>query len=62
MIFIACAMVRNFVTFSANGYVEWIKWAAVFSLGVIAVIIINSLLFDRKTIQELAGILKNRKI
>lgn len=62
VIFIACAMVRNFVTFSANGYVEWIKWAAVFSLGVIAVIIINSLLFDRKTIQELAGILKNRKI
>ena len=62
LIISVCAMISNNLRITINGYIDWIKWSILFSLIIILVIIINSLLFDLKTIRRLLGILKKRKL
>lgn len=59
LIIIVSAVLRNSINITVNGYIDWVKWSIFFSLIIFLIIIINSLLFDFKTIKQLIDILKN---
>lgn len=57
-----CAVIRSHINIIVNSYWDWVKWSIIFSLIIISVVVINSLLFDFKTIKELINIFEKRKI
>lgn len=62
ILMIICAVIRDKMNIIINSYVDWIKWAVIFSIISIIIIIINSLLFDSKTIKVLISIVKGKKL
>lgn len=54
------AVVRNRININASGYGEWVKYSIINSLVVLLIIIINSLLFDFKTVQQLVQVLNSK--
>lgn len=62
VIIVLCAVIRNHISVIVNSYLDWVKWSIIFSLIIIFFIVINSLLFDFKTIKELIDIFRKRKL
>ena len=62
VIVVLCAVIRNHISVIVNSYLDWVKWSIIFSLIIIFFIVINSLLFDFKTIKELIDIFRKRKL
>lgn len=62
VVIILCAVIRSHINIIVNSYWDWVKWSIIFSLIIISVVVINSLLFDFKTIKELINIFEKRKI
>lgn len=55
------AIIRSNLNISINSFGDWIKWAIVFSV-ISIVIIINSLIFDFKTVKVLINIIRRREL
>lgn len=62
LIIIACAVIQRNTVITVSGYLEWIRWAIVVSLCVLAVVIVNALVFDSKTVKEILKIIKKRNL
>ena len=61
-IIVLCVVIRSHINVIVNNYLDWVKWSIFFSLIIILVIAVNSLVFDFKTIKELIEIFRKRKL